>query len=225
VRARSLSLLLWPLSVALLGGCPSDAPAGADAAAASDAVRSDSADAARSDSGGSGGFTPSGPNGPGQLVPADSGPNPFGSAAVDLGTAPPPCDEKAGDFGSCKAPGPTSCLTSALCTALPKYLSPRTAGRAMDCIAALAYCAQDLIGDCFAAAGELACKPAAAGTQPCDALATPCAAGDPLGAVSQCLAMASVLTPAAATSIRSCLLARGECDPGALGECAASLLE
>jgi hypothetical protein len=171
-------------------------------------------------------FVPSGPNEPGESVPATPAPDPFADAgAFDSGKRPEvPCDDARGDPSPCAAPDGATCLTATLCQSLEQSLLPRSAGFAMACIANLDDCAPGVLGDCFVQAAQLACAPAATGTPPCDAVANACGAADPFGAVDHCLSAASAFSPAAATALQTCIASVGECDPDVLGACAATLL-
>lgn len=204
-----IASLLLPFSLSGLTGC--DAGSG-DAS-----------------SGPGGGFTPGGPNEPGETIDAPRGPDPFEDAGAADSGAPPDagCDDAKGNFAPCDDPGgagPT-CLTPTLCQKLVQSLLPRSASYAMACIDSLDDCSAGVLGDCFVGAAQLACSAPAEAAPPCDAVAALCAGGDPFGAVSQCQSAAPGLVASAANALADCLTAGEVCSPDALGACAATLLE
>jgi hypothetical protein len=175
-------------------------------------------------------LTNSGPSAEGGVYDDDSGPG-----QEDLDASHPdtgefgdagPCDDTQGDLGACSAPdGSSPCLTPSRCQALTQLLSARSAAAAMSCLGSLGEdCSPALLGDCFLGGAAIACNPAAAGSPPCDAVATLCASGDPSGLLGECLILAGALSPAAKTALSACLGDGGACDPESLSACAAALI-
>ncbi len=140
------------------------------------------------------------------------------------------CDNDAGDVSACASggggtDGGSTCLTAATCGRLTQFLSPRSAAAAMTCVNSLpAACTPKDVADCAFESALRSCSPVAAGTSPCDVVASACASNDPWGTVDLCLSMTASFTAPALDGMRTCLLSdAGACDPHWLTTCVSTL--